>query len=156
MKRWILDLEAQGYAPTFNTVRELAAVVSRSTGGPQKVGKNWLSRFIQRHPEVASKVGRKIDTRRVDNTTSEALETWFTRLRSIQMQYNVLPQNIWNMDESGIALGVCHNQRVLEISTTSSTFKKTPENREWVSIIGTISATGARLQPLVIFKGQSL
>ena len=156
LKRWILDLEAQGHAPTFNTIRELAAVVSRSTGGPQKVGKNWLSRFTQRHPEVASKVGKKIDTRRVDGTTSEALEAWFAQLHSIQLQYNILPQNTWNMDESGIALGVCNNQRVLGTSLTSSTFKKTPENREWVSIIETISTTGIRLQPLVIFKGQGL
>jgi hypothetical protein len=74
LKRWILDLEAQGHAPSFNTVRELAAVVSRSSGGLNKVGKNWLFRFLQRHPEIASKVGKKADTRRVDGTTPEALE----------------------------------------------------------------------------------
>jgi len=60
------------------------------------------------------------------------------------------------MDESGIALGVCNNHRVIGTASTTSIFKKTPENREWVSIIETISATGVRLQSTVIFKGQNL
>ena len=91
LKRWILDLESQGHAPTFNTVRELAAVISNTAGGPNKVGKNWLSRFIQRHPEITSKVGKKIDTRRVNGTTPEALKAWFTQLQSIQSKYSILP-----------------------------------------------------------------
>ena len=60
------------------------------------------------------------------------------------------------MDETGIALGVCSNQTVVGTSNTTSTYKATPENREWVSIIETISTEGRRLQYLVIFKGKSL
>ena len=36
----ILDLEAQGHAPTFATIRELVSVISKGSGGPEKVGKN--------------------------------------------------------------------------------------------------------------------
>jgi hypothetical protein len=156
LKRWILDLEIQGHAPTFKAVRELAAIISRSAGGPETVGKNWINRFIHRHPDLTSKVGRKIDTQRADSTTVEALEAWFTQLQTVQTHYKISPQNCYNMDESGIALGVCSNQWVLGTAHTTSTFKKTPENREWVSIIEAISTAGKRLQPLVIFKGQSL
>lgn len=156
LKRWILDLELQGHAPSFNTVRELAGIVSEASGGPNKVGKNWISRFIQRHPEIRSKVGRKLQSQRVDCTSPQALATWFEHLQLVQQRYNILPQHAWNMDESGIALGVCNNQRVLGTTDTPSTYKKSPENREWVSIIETISATGVRLQPTVIFKGQNL
>jgi hypothetical protein len=91
LKRWILDLETQGHAPTFQTVRELAALISRSAGGPEKVGKNWLRRFIARHPDLTSKVGRKIDTKRVDSTTVEALEAWFIQLQTVQTRYKISP-----------------------------------------------------------------
>jgi len=60
------------------------------------------------------------------------------------------------MDETGIALGVCSNDRVIGTSSTKSSFKKTPESREWVSIIEAISAFSKRLQALVIFKGKNL
>ena len=78
LKQWILDLEAQGHAPTFTAIRELAAIVSTNSGGPKKVGHNWISRFLQRHPEIHSKVGKKIQAQRLDTTTLEAIEAWFT------------------------------------------------------------------------------
>ena len=68
----------------------------------------------------------------------------------------ILPQNIWNMDETGIALGVCTNSRVLASSQKKKAYIKSPENREWVSILETVSATGQKLRPGVIFKGGSL
>ena len=60
------------------------------------------------------------------------------------------------MDETGLALGVCSNTRVLASSQKKKAYLKTPEDREWVSIIETISATGQKLPCLVIFKGKSL
>ena len=60
------------------------------------------------------------------------------------------------MDETGVALGVCTNARVLASSSKKKAYVKSPEDREWVSIIETVSATGAKLQCLVIFKGKHL
>jgi len=60
------------------------------------------------------------------------------------------------MDETGIALGVYSNQQVVGKTTTTSLNKATPENREWVSIIETISVIDRRLQCLIIFKGKTL
>jgi hypothetical protein len=93
LKRWIIDLEAQGHAPAFNNIRELAAIVSGSSGGPRKVGKNWISRFLQRHPEIHSKVGKKIQAQRVDSITPKVLEDWFKHFKSVQERYGILPEN---------------------------------------------------------------
>jgi hypothetical protein len=60
------------------------------------------------------------------------------------------------MDETGVALGVCTNSRVVASSSKKKAYIKSPEDREWVSIIETISATGIKLQCLVIFKGKHL
>ena len=60
------------------------------------------------------------------------------------------------MDESGIALGACTHQRVIGSSLSSRTYKKVPENREWVSIVETVSATGRHTRCLVIFKGKNI
>jgi hypothetical protein len=60
------------------------------------------------------------------------------------------------MDETGIALGVCTNTRVLARALKKKADVKSPENREWVSIIKCVSAIGRKLRCAVIFKGQSL
>jgi hypothetical protein len=60
------------------------------------------------------------------------------------------------MDETGVALGVCTNSQVLASSSKKKAYIKSPEDREWVSIIETISSTGVKLQCLVIFKGKHL
>jgi len=60
LKKWITDLEAQGHAPSFSQIRELIAAMNGASGGPTQVGKNWASRFLRRHPDIRSKVGRKI------------------------------------------------------------------------------------------------
>jgi hypothetical protein len=60
------------------------------------------------------------------------------------------------MDETGIALGVCKNQYVIGKASTSTTYVKSPETREWVSILETISTLGTTIRPVVIFKGKKL
>ncbi|KAI1003246.1 hypothetical protein K3495_g4962 [Podosphaera aphanis] len=57
------------------------------------------------------------------------------------------------MDEHGLGLGICANQRVIGASDKSSTYRKAPEDREWVSIVETISVDGRKTRPLIIFKG---
>ena len=63
---------------------------------------------------------------------------------------------MWNIDKTGIVLDIYANILVLTSSKKSHTYVKAPQDREWVSIIETISATGRKLRCLVIFKGGSL
>jgi len=60
------------------------------------------------------------------------------------------------MNETGITLGICSNQIVLRAAGTKKPYFKTPENREWVSVVEIVSVEGVSLRCLIIFKGQSL
>ena len=64
--------------------------------------------------------------------------------------------NIWNFDETGIAMGIYSNQRVLGTSFTKRSYVKTPENREWGTIIKASSTEGGTIDPLILFKGKEL
>lgn len=149
-------LESEGHAPTHDTVREMAGQISRISGGPNSVGKKWLPRFFTRHPDIHSKLGKSIDALRVQNTNPDDLRAWFALFRRVLTENKVAQEDVWNMDETGIALGVCTHQRVVGSSSSSRTYKKTPENREWVSIVETVSAAGQSTRCLVIFKGKNL
>jgi hypothetical protein len=154
--RWILDLEVQGHPPSFTQVRDLVVIIRGIPTEHSSIGQNWISRFIQRHPEIRSKVGKKIHGLRLQSTTPESLNRWFKHFNTVQERYSISWEHIYNMDETGLALGVCANQQVIGRVDTTQSYKATPENREWVSIIETISATGRRLQCLIIFKGNML
>ncbi len=153
---WILTLESEGHAPTHGTVREMASQIARISGGPQTLGKRWIQRFFARNSELHSKLGKKIDHQRIDNANPDVLHPWFTQFRRVLTEYNVSTEDVWNMDESGIALGVCIHQKVIGTSLSTSVRKKTPENREWVTIIELVSAAGAHTRCLVIFKGKNV
>ncbi|KAF1999567.1 DDE-domain-containing protein [Amniculicola lignicola CBS 123094] len=89
---------------------------------------------------VASVIGRKLEAQRAE-----------TRQR-----LNIQTENIYNIDETGVTLGVCINTRVLSSSKKKKAYIQSPENCEWVSIIECVSATGQKLRCTVIFKGKNL
>ena len=60
------------------------------------------------------------------------------------------------MDEHEMGLSLCSNSTILAKAGKKRTYKQSPENREWVSIIEAVSATGNKVRPTVIFKGAYL
>jgi len=70
--------------------------------------------------------------------------------------YGIQQEDIWNVDEHGIALGVSVNTRVIGKAGKRQTYTQSPETGEWVSIIETISVSGKHIHFVVIFKGQNV
>jgi len=54
-------------------------------------------------------------------------------------------------------VGLCANGHVVVSDQGKrQIYVKTPQNREWVSILEAISASGQSIRPLVVFKGANL
>ena len=64
--RWILSLDRRGAPPQPSDAREMANILlaGRGTAPIQSVGVNWVTKFIQRRPEVKSCFSRRYDYRR--------------------------------------------------------------------------------------------
>ena len=156
LARWIIDLDLAGAPPSFAQVREFAGLISQASGGTSSIGVNWIQRFLIRHPELKSKVGRKIEYLRVENTSPEALQAFFDYFWAVMTHHHIDIANIWNCDEHGLGMGVCTNQRVIGSTQKSRSYIKTPENRDWVTIIEACSIDGRSTDPLILFKGKDL
>ena len=130
LAQWILQLEDTGHAVGHAQVKEMAVQIMRFSGKSHTIGKNWATRFLQRHPEIHTKIGKKIDALRLNGTTPEILREWFSLLQDVLTKYKIKPENRWNMDETGIALGVYQNQTVLRSLDSDYIYQKAPENRE--------------------------
>jgi hypothetical protein len=71
------------------------------------------------------------------------------------MQYRIAPEDIYNFDETGFAMGIADTTLVV---TRADYYGKAsvvqPGNREWVTSIECINSTGWALPPCIIFKGK--
>jgi hypothetical protein len=107
---WILRQESVGYAPSHSQIRAcvVALLNQQSTkaigeNDKDKLGRNWVSRFIQRHPEIKTKVGRRQEANRFDSFTPKAVH-WYFDIREKEYGW-IKPENTVNVDEGGIIAG---------------------------------------------------
>ena len=154
--QWILEEDERAQPPSHPRVREMATRILHMNGDYEPLGRLWVPHFIARNPRVASIVGRTIESARTTAANYDTIKAFLELFERTRIELGIQYEDIWNMDETGCALGVCTNTRVLASAAKKKAYIKSPEDREWVSVIETISATGVKLQCLVIFKGKHL
>jgi hypothetical protein len=154
--RWLLDAEKVGHAFNHAQLRRIASLVSQASGGSGVIGKNWVVRFLQRHPDIKTKRGVTIDAQRAVGLTPKVITAWFLTLQGAIKDHQITAERMWNMDELGNALGPSHNQTVVGSSSVRphSTPVVRPTDREWVTTIECANALGEVIPPLIIFKGK--
>jgi hypothetical protein len=153
---WILDEDLRAQPPSHNRVREMATRILRMNGDNAPLGQIWVSHFLKRNERVHSIIGRSIEAARTDSTNTEAIRAWLELVEQTRVRLGIRAEDTWNIDETSIGLRVCNNSQVIISSSKRKAYVKSPENREWVSIVEVVLASGQKLRPLVIFKGNNL
>ncbi|KAI0996678.1 hypothetical protein K3495_g11505 [Podosphaera aphanis] len=93
---------------------------------------------------------------RSNGDTAPLGKEWVCNLfKEVEVRHNIKAEDMWNIDEQGLGLGICSNTMVVASSQVRRASVKSPENREWVSTLEAISATGKIIKPLFIFKGKN-
>ncbi|KAM4061419.1 helix-turn-helix, psq domain-containing protein [Hirsutella rhossiliensis] len=67
------------------------------------MGRNWVSKFINRHPDIKNKRGRRQEANRFNAFTPRAVH-WFFDIRGKEYGW-IKPENTVNVDEGGIMSG---------------------------------------------------
>jgi hypothetical protein len=153
---WIIRQESLGFAPTHAQLRAIAASLLESQGSHSSLGKRWATSFIQRHPNIQSKLGRRTEWSRVNAACPENINKLFSLYETFDW---IPPSQRYNADEGGIIEGQGANGLVIGSSEgkgASQTPTKLDTSRTWISFIECISATGTALNPLIIFKGKNV
>jgi len=165
--RWMTGLTFTRYPPRYATLREMAEEIRKrrvkqiNDDSMQlieypDIGKQWVSRFLQRHPELASVTPKSIDLVRIKDVSQERLTHWFTELEKAVQKYNIKPENMYNMDESGFAIGEKEATRCIINAKIRQQFQAKPGRQEWVTAVECICADGTSIPPLIIFRAESL
>ena len=164
--RWITQLTITGYSPTHAMVRSMAETIQKgrviqsndttSADYTDPLGTDWVRRFLLRHLQLKSVVGRRIDAVRIKDASKDVLKKWFDAYEQTVEQYQIMEENIYNFDESGFSIGQIQATRVIINSRVRQKYQVNPGRQEWVSAIECICADGSSISPLIIFKGENL
>jgi len=162
--KWLSNLTRAGFPTSPALLVEMAEEVRRSRfklreGLPpqlQPLGKNWSLKFCTRHPEIKGVWTRQIERARYDGVNCETLSRWFDAVRALMDEHRYAPSQIYNMDESGFAVGTSQASRALVNVRDKSSWKKIQGRQEWITAIEVVDAAGFVGPPLLIFKSKHL
>lgn len=130
----------------------------------EPLGKHWIEKFRERHPQVATSWSRQLDRQRMEGTSKEVLEKWFREYKETLDKNGYEDRYIFNMDETGYAVGASRSTRVMTVvekwvdgqgrRSAAELWKlhAGKQGQEWVSTLECVSGANTSLPPLVVFK----
>jgi hypothetical protein len=122
---------------------------------PPPVGKNWVSRFVNSQSELQTKWNRKFHSQRARCEDPVVIAAWFKLVEEMRQAYGILDTDTYNFDETGFMMGVAATSKVVTSSdTVGRAVTIQPGNRDWVTTIECINASGRCLPPFVILSGK--
>ncbi|KAK5805975.1 hypothetical protein VI817_000233 [Penicillium citrinum] len=158
---YVLRLADNGYPVPVKFLRSLALVIVRQRSSifqardpslkVRPPGKNWPQGFYRRHPELRARRLRAIDWKRDDRQIEDKVRHWFAIIGQELADPTVLPDNVYNMDETGVLLSVLNSIKVLVGKNDLRKHRGTTVKRTLVTAIECISADGRFLHPLIIW-----
>jgi hypothetical protein len=165
--RWITQLTVAGFPPRHGTFKAMAEALRQrhiakiNEAGIELInyeplGTGWYKAFRNHHPEIDTAISCAIETNRMKDTTREVVQAWFDGFQSTLKFYDIRPENIYNMDESGFSIGQIEGSRVTVNKTIRCQYQASPGRQEWVTAIEAICVDGTTIPPLIIFKGESV
>ncbi|XP_047141250.1 uncharacterized protein LOC101238262 [Hydra vulgaris] len=122
----------------------------------RQAGKDWLSGFLKRHPELTIRVPEATSMNRAVGFNRPKVDQFFTVYEDILTKNAYEPQSIWNMDETGIT-NVQKPGKVLATKDVRQVGKITSAERgTTVTVICAMNASGSYIPPMLIFPRKRL
>ena len=118
-------------------------------------GKNWPRAFEKRHPELQARKVKSIDWKRHENNVYDKIVEWFDVIGQVLQEPAVLPENVYNMDETGVMLSMLGSVRVLVGRDDRRNYRGAGVKRTMVTAVECVSADGRALLPLIIWPAST-
>jgi hypothetical protein len=115
LQKWILSLDDCGASPQPTTVREVANLLLAARGSTpvQTVGEKWAYNYVQRSPELSTRFSRRYNHERAKCEDPKDIAEWFNLVQKTIVRYGIDPDDVYNFDETGFAMGLTANAKVV-------------------------------------------
>jgi hypothetical protein len=123
-----------------------------------EVLQRWVTRFLHCHADkLTTKWSAGIDCKRHKADNGNKYKLYFDILHRKMQEYGIDERNTYNMDEKGFFVGrTTRSKRVFSkasLAQKERTAALQDGNREWVTCIACVCASGDALPPALIYQG---
>jgi DDE superfamily endonuclease len=136
-------------------LRSLAIIIARQRSTTDEVinppGKNWPQAFHKRHPELRLKKVKAIDWDHHHRNIYDKITHWFEAIGKELQDPVIMPENVYNMDETGGMLSMPSSIKVLVGKDDPRDYRGAGVKREMVTAIECVSADGRSLLPMIVW-----
>lgn len=154
--RYLDVLEEAGlYARQRDITRVANSILWRRDETELPVSPAWATRFQKRHPQYFIRSQRALDIERKEAHNRKDIEIFFERWEAILKKYSVLPTDTYNFDETGFRIGMGRHQKIITRDPKAKVYIESSTNRDYVTVVETISADGNTIPPMVIMSSAS-
>jgi hypothetical protein len=153
--QFLLLMSNLGHLVRIKFIRLLACSIARQrstkTRPIKPPGKNWPKAFAERHPELQARKVKSIDWKRHENNVYGKIVEWFDVIGQVLQDPAVLPENVYNMNETGVMLSMLGSVKVLVGKDDRRNYRGGGVKRTMVTAVECVSADGRALPPLIIW-----
>src|SRR4051812_49171518 len=130
-------MDQRGASPQPTTVQEMSNILLASQGS-DRVGKNWVPNFLRRTPELKYRFSRQYRYHQAKQEDPKVIREWFNIIERAISTYGILPEDIYNFDETGFAMGLIatasrHPSGIIRSDVGFTARKSRVGDRDWVN-----------------------
>lgn len=152
---WLDRSARHGFPFRQEHIHQLACKILAESGiSSPTLGKCWVKRFLKRHPHYHTRRNIPLDVRRHIQHNRDEILTFLRLYADVVQQFDITSNNIWNMDETGCFIGVNKPTHVVVPKSMKQAYINDPQNREWTTLIETVSGAGISIPPYIILTGK--
>ncbi|RAR00482.1 pogo transposable [Stemphylium lycopersici] len=151
--KYIERCSERGLAPTRDMIKNFASAMAK-----WEVSESWITCFLHRHSDrLTTKLSAGIDRDRHKADSSSRYKAYFNLLHSKMKEYDIDERNTYNMDEKGFFIGRgIRSKRIFSKASWAQKRRRAAlqdGNREWVTLLACVCASGDALPPALIYQG---
>ncbi len=132
MVRWIEELTERNIPARVGMLNGMANTILRARQplpDYTAVSKQWYQEFLGRHPNLQTRFSRALDHAWSTALSKPLVERWFNQWQKTLEDYIITLDNVYNMDETGIMMGVLERSLVVVPRSLALRYMRQPGNK---------------------------
>jgi len=114
-------------------------------------GSDWLDRFMQRQSHLSLRAPEATSLSRATSFNKTNVGNYYDNLHEVMTRRNYQPQNIYNVDETGVTTVQRPNKVIAEKGVKQVGRVTSAERGTLVTVCGAVNAIGNSVPPLFVF-----